>query len=125
MPRRCGNCGTASVLRAYTTYFKEFQQYFAGRNLRYIRPEEINAYIVHLIDTRGISSCQQNLRINSIKFYFEKVLGLERKCYEVKRAKRERTLPDVLSKEEINPSLTQPVRTSGCSACSRCSTPPG
>lgn len=58
------------TVRAYTTYFKEFQQYFAGRNLRYIRPEEINAYIVHLIDTRGISSCQQNLRINSIKFYF-------------------------------------------------------
>lgn len=70
-----------------------------------IRPEEINAYIVHLIDTRGISSCQQNLRINSIKFYFEKVLGLERKCYEVKRAKRERTLPDVLSKEEIKSIL--------------------
>ena len=83
------------TVRAYTTYFKEFQQYFAGRNLRYIRLEEINAYIVHLIDTRGISSCQQNLRINSIKFYFEKVLGLERKCYEVKRAKRERTLPDL------------------------------
>lgn len=80
------------TVRAYTAYFKEFQQYFAGRNLRYIRPEEINAYIVHLIDTRGISSCQQNLRINSIKFYFEKVLGQERKCYEVKRAKRERTL---------------------------------
>ena len=34
------------TVRAYTTYFKEFQQYFAGRNLRYIRPEEINAYIV-------------------------------------------------------------------------------
>ena len=48
------------TVRAYTAYFKEFQQYFAGRNLRYIRPEEINAYIVHLIDTRGISSCQQN-----------------------------------------------------------------
>lgn len=41
------------TVRAYTAYFKEFQQYFAGRNLRYIRPEEINAYIVHLIDTRG------------------------------------------------------------------------
>ena len=93
------------TVRAYTAYFKEFQQYFAGRNLRYIRPEEINAYIVHLIDTRGISSCQQNLRINSIKFYFEKVLGQERKCYEVKRAKRERTLPDVLSKEEIKSIL--------------------
>ena len=77
------------------------------RQLRYSEHtvRAYNAYIVHLIDTRGISSCQQNLRINSIKFYFEKVLGQERKCYEVKRAKRERTLPDVLSKEEIKSIL--------------------
>ena len=106
MPRRCGNCGTASIPSVRTLPISgSFRAILCGRNLRYIRPEEINAYIVHLIDTRGISSCQQNLRINSIKFYFEKVLGLERKCYEVKRAKRERTLPDVLSKEEIKSIL--------------------
>lgn len=113
------------TVRAYTAYFKEFQQYFAGRNLRYIRPEEINAYIVHLIDTRGISSCQQNLRINSIKFYFEKVLGLERKCYEVKRAKRERTLPDVLSKEEIKSILDATGPDIRLFCMFSCSTPPG
>lgn len=107
--RLCRNAATTAIQRAYRPcvhhLLQGVPQYFAGRNLRYIRPEEINAYIVHLIDTRGISSCQQNLRINSIKFYFEKVLGLERKCYEVKRAKRERTLPDVLSKEEIKSIL--------------------
>ena len=93
------------TVRAYTSYFGEFQRYFAGRDLRYIRTVEINAYIVHLIDTRGISSCQQNLRINAIKFYYEKVLGKARQCYEVKRAKREKTLPDVLSKAEIKAIL--------------------
>lgn len=89
------------TVRAYTTYFREFRQYFAGRNLRYVRPKEINDYMVHLIDTRKISSCQQNLRINAIKFYYEKVLGMGRRCYELKRARREKTLPDVLSKDEI------------------------
>ena len=49
------------TVRAYTAYFKEFQQYFAGRNLRYIRPEEINAYIVHLIDTRKWTYSRQAL----------------------------------------------------------------
>ena len=29
------------------------------------------------------------------------MLGQERRCYKVNRAKREKTLPDVLSKEEI------------------------
>ena len=93
------------TVRAYTSYFGEFQRHFAGRDLRYIRPAEINAYIVHLIDTRDISSCQQNLRINAIKFYYEKVLGKARQCYEIKRAKREKTLPDVLSKAEIKAIL--------------------
>ncbi|WP_418813313.1 tyrosine-type recombinase/integrase [Paraprevotella clara] len=93
------------TVRAYTSYFGEFQQYFTGRNLRYVRPKEINDYMVHLIDTRKISSCQQNLRINAIKFYYEKVLGMGRQCYNLKRAKREKTLPDVLSKDEIRALL--------------------
>ena len=61
----------------------------------------LNGYLLYLIRERNISSCQQNQRINAIKFYYEKVLGQERRCYKVNRAKREKTLPDVLSKEEI------------------------
>jgi len=52
---------------------------------------------------------QQNQRINAIKFYYEKVLGQERRCYKVNRAKREKTLPDVLSKEEIKKILDATV----------------
>ena len=48
---------------------------------------------------------KQVVRINAIKFYYEKVLGQERRCYKVHRAKREKTLPDVLSKEEIKSFL--------------------
>ena len=48
---------------------------------------------------------KQVVRIKAIKFYYEKVLGQERRCYKVHRAKREKTLPDVLSKEEIKSFL--------------------
>jgi len=48
---------------------------------------------------------KQVVRINAIKFYYKKVLGQERRCYKVHRAKREKTLPDVLSKEEIKSFL--------------------
>ena len=94
------------TIRVYTTYIGDFQQYFAGSNLKRISPDEINAYLLHLIDKKNISSCQQNQRINAIKFYYEKVLGNERHCYKVNRAKREKTLPDVLSKEEVKDFLT-------------------
>lgn len=93
------------TVRVYTSYFRDFQEYFADRNLKRITPEEINGYLLHLIKDKNISSCQQNQRINAIKFYYEKVLGQERRCYKVNRAKREKTLPDVLSKEEIKKIL--------------------
>ena len=53
------------------------------------------AYLLQLIDKKNISSCQQNQRINAIKFYYEKVLGNECHCYKVNRAKREKTPDDI------------------------------
>ena len=89
------------TVRVYTSYFRDFQEHFRGRNVKSITSEDINGYLLYLIHERNISSCQQNQRINAIKFYYERVLGQERRCYKVNRAKREKTLPDVLSKEEI------------------------
>lgn len=94
------------TIRVYTTYIGDFQQYFAGSNLKKISPDEINAYLLYLIEKKSISSCQQNQRINAIKFYYEKVLCNERHCYKVNRAKREKALPDVLGKEEVKAFLT-------------------
>lgn len=93
------------TVRVYTTYFKDFQAYFEGKRIDRVTPDEINAYLVYLINERGISTCQQNQRINAIKFYYEKVLGQPRRCYTVSRAKREKTLPDVLSKQEVKAIL--------------------
>lgn len=93
------------TVRVYTTYIMDFQEHFAGRNLQTVTSDEINGYLLYLINEKHISSCQQNQRINAIKFYYEKVLGQERRCYKVNRAKREKTLPDVLSKEEIKKIL--------------------
>ena len=73
------------TIRVYTTYFGDFQIYFAGRSLKLISAEDINAYLLSLIDKKQISSCQQNQRINAIKFYYEKVLGQERRCYKGKK----------------------------------------
>ncbi|WP_304964662.1 tyrosine-type recombinase/integrase [Bacteroides acidifaciens] len=97
------------TVRVYTTYFRDFQEYFEGCDIDRITPEEINGYLVFLINEKGISTCQQNQRINAIKFYYEKVLGHPRRCYTVSRAKREKTLPDVLSKEEVRAILSAVV----------------
>lgn len=94
-----------NTIKIYKHYFKEFMAEFSGKNLPDITKEEINGYILRLIETHNISTAQQNQRINSIKFYYEKVLGREKAYHFIDRPRKERKLPDVLSKEEISAML--------------------
>lgn len=90
-----------NTINAYTAYIRDFASAFEGRDLADITKEEINGYILELIRKRGISSSQQNQRINAIKFYYEKVLGRERAYYDIERPRKEKKLPVVLSREEF------------------------
>lgn len=58
-------------------------------------------FSTHLVVIRKVSSSYQNLAINAIKFYFEKVKGGPRKFYSIDRPQREKILPEVCSEEEI------------------------
>lgn len=95
-----------NTIKMYTLYFRDFQEFFSGRNLREIAKDEINDYILGLIRERDISGSQQNQRINAIKFYYEQVLGRDREYYAIDRPRKEQNLPDVLSKEEIKKMIT-------------------
>jgi len=48
-----------------------------------------------------VSVSYQNQAINTIKFYYEKVLGGQRKFYFIDRPRKEQKLPEVLSTDEI------------------------
>ena len=85
----------------YLNYFGDFANYFQNKNLGSISKDEINQYILKLIREKNISGSQQNQRINSIKFYYEKVLGREKQYFDIERPRKESTLPEVLSKGEI------------------------
>lgn len=91
-----------STVKTYTAYFRQFQDYFGSHNLEGISEHQINSYILEMINRHGISPSQQNQRINAIKFYFEKVLGRPRGYYKIERPKKEKRLPTVLTKGEIN-----------------------
>ena len=85
----------------YISYFEDFVRYFAERKLESITVDEINDYILWLIREENISTSQQNQRINAIKFYYEKVLGREKMYVNIKRPRKKRMMPDVLSVQEI------------------------
>ncbi len=50
---------------------------------------------------RKVSVSIQNQAINAIKFYYERVLSGKRKFYFLERPRKEKTLPVVLSQEEM------------------------
>lgn len=96
---------SASTLKTYTAYFKDFRHYFNEFDLEEISAAEINTYILHLIIEWNISVSEQNQRINAIKFYYEKLLKRDAHFYEIERPRQEKILPDVLSKNEIGDIL--------------------
>ena len=65
-------------------------------------------YMSYLIEYRGISASTQNQVVNAIKFYYEKILGTDKISIAFERPRRERSLPDILSKEEVLNIITAP-----------------
>ena len=90
-----------STIKTYSKYFRDFQSAFTDQNLDELTSTDINNYILGLIEKQKMSVSQQNQRINAIKFYYEKVLGREKLYFAVDRPKKEKSLPNVLSKNEI------------------------
>ena len=50
---------------------------------------------------QGKSLSHQNQTINAIKFYYEQVLDMPQRFYEIQRPRKEQKLPSVLSEEEV------------------------
>lgn len=70
-----------STIKTYRAYFSDFMEYHKGRNIDRLKVADINKYILYLVNEKKISVSQQNMRINSIKFYYEQVKGGQRQYY--------------------------------------------
>jgi site-specific recombinase XerD len=97
-----------NTIKTYCDCFKEFINYHNTKDIDHITQPEIMVYLRYLVEERCISSSYQNQAINAIKFYYEKVLGGQRRVYYIERPRREKTLPTVLSEQEIK-SIIQSI----------------
>lgn len=89
------------TIRTYKGLFEEFINYYNKYDIKKIDETQIISFLRFLVMERKISTSYQNQSINSIKFYYEKVLGGQRKFYFIDRPKKEQTLPLVLNEEEV------------------------
>lgn len=89
------------TIKVYLYYNKELLRFASYKSPIKITGQDIKDYLDFLI-SKGLSRSTIDLAINALKFYYSTIL--ERKFFvnnKIKRPKKEKTLPIVLSKEEI------------------------
>jgi len=87
-----------------TVFFSKFMNY----DLKQITKEQIEGFVYQLIKENSISESYQNQMINTIKAYYEHVLGLPREFYEIERPKKSIKIPNILSEEEVFKIIQSP-----------------
>lgn len=96
---------TAKTIKTYQSMFEEFINYYNSQDIKQIDDKLIIAFLQYLVIERKVSSSYQNQSINAIKFYYEHVLGGQRKFYFLERPRKERKLPNVLNENEITNTI--------------------
>ncbi|MDO6470121.1 site-specific tyrosine recombinase/integron integrase [Maribacter sp. 1_MG-2023] len=89
-----------STVKTYVTFFEMFINHYKESKLETLDESDIRAFLQILIH-KNVSNSYLNQVINSIKFYYETVLGMPNRLYEIERPRKEYKLPKVISKEEV------------------------
>ena len=88
------------TIKTYKNIFRQFLQFYDDIAPPEITEAQIRKFLLEKVHQK-VSESFQNQIINAIKFYYEKVLGQERKTYYLPRPKKAEQLPNVLSEEEV------------------------
>jgi site-specific recombinase XerD len=87
------------TIKAYIYYNKDLLE-FTGKGTDNIRERDIKDYLFHLVEEKKVATSTLNSAINALKFYYGTILK-KNFPYEIKRPRKDKKLPVVLSKEEI------------------------
>ena len=89
-----------NTVKSYVCCFEDFINYYRNIVINNINENDIRTYLQFLIQTNR-SKPYINQSINSIKFYYEIVLGMPNRFYNIERPIKDKKLPIVLSKEHV------------------------
>lgn len=90
-----------STAKTYISLFERFINAHKTMKLDEISEEDIRNYLQHEIQN-GRSGSYINQMVNCIKFYYEIVLGMPNRFYDIERPKKKKVLPKVISLQEVN-----------------------
>ena len=89
-----------NTVKTYVSCFEAFINHYHNMELMSINENDIRSYLQKLIKEKK-SNSYVNQAVNSIKFYYEVVLGMPNRFYSVERPRAENKLPKVISKNEV------------------------
>lgn len=89
-----------NTVKAYVHQFECFINHYNDIKPENISENEIREYLKILVQ-KGRSHSYINQSVNSIKFYYEAVMGMPNRFYTIERPRKQKQLPKVLSKQEI------------------------
>ncbi len=89
-----------NTVKTYVHHFERFINHFKNIEPKDITEHEVRQYLQKL-SGNGCSHSYLNQTVNSIKFYFEAVMGMPNRFYAIERPRKQRQLPKVLSKKEV------------------------
>jgi len=87
------------TIKGYLYYNKDLIRYI-GKSPSEIDDEDIKDYLVYLAEEKEAATSTLNQAINALKFYYGTMLK-KKFMYEVKRPRKDKKLPIVLSKEDV------------------------
>ena len=91
-----------NTARTYISQFERFLNHFSDcRDPMHLNENDIKAYLQTLVQ-EGKSTSYLNQSVNAIKFYYEVVMDMPNRYYQIDRPIKEERLPEVLSKDEIH-----------------------
>ena len=91
---------SSSTVSTYMSCLTHFFNFHKTKDIETLSKQDILYYLESLVK-KGYSKSSQNQYINSIKFFYEKFLEREKQYYFIDRPIKDKKLPIVLSKEEV------------------------
>ena len=100
-----------NTFKTYRSFFWVFLAAHPNDEPAAIDEARIKKYVLKTVKERDYAYKTQGQLINALKFYYEQVLGMDKKEYWLPRPRKQTTLPTVISKEEVMAILKQPKHT--------------
>ena len=97
-----------ATVKTYVHFFEKFINQYKEKPLSEIDENDIRSFLQGLIQEKK-SNSYLNQAVNAIKFYYEVVLDMPNRYYQIERPRKEKKLPVVLSKSEARALIDKTI----------------